>query len=697
MARHISVNALLKLVIATLAAATMIVLAFGAWESWNRVESANRMAAAAEVSGHLFKALHNLRIDRASSYRDLTLDRPLTAMNRQIAEVRAAVMPALKATAEALQAIDLPDRNAVIAGLSQATARLDALHAESAAAFLKPKAQRRPDLAQEFYDECSALLETLERASSQVTRMVKLEDAFIAQLMELKQLAWVARNAGGDASLMISNSLIGQPLPADALAKYSAHVAKIETAWAALEDLASGLPLPPRFTEAMARAKQEFFAADYVDQRTKLLKALIAGERPNMTPEQWASITIVRLTAVLKVAEAALETAMDHAASQHATAMSQLGIELALLAAAAAFAACMMLVVTRRVTGPLQRIQDAMLRLAGGDLTAEVSLNGRHDEIGALGDAMRVFKDSMVEADRLRVTQKDAEARATAERRTEMERLAGEFEGALGKIVGAVSSASTELEMAAGTLTRTAENTQRLSGVVASASEEASANVQSVAAATEEMTSSVNEIARQVLESSKIASEAVQQANKTDGRIVQLSDAASRIGDVVKLITAIAEQTNLLALNATIEAARAGEAGRGFAVVAQEVKALAAQTAKATDEIGTQISAMQGATQSSVAAIRAIGGTIKRVSEIAATIASAVQAQGTATQEIARNVQQAARGSAGVADNIVSVSRAATETGTASTQVLDSARALASESGHLKHEVEKFLATVRAA
>jgi methyl-accepting chemotaxis protein len=253
-----------------------------------------------------------------------------------------------------------------------------------------------------------------------------------------------------------------------------------------------------------------------------------------------------------------------------------------------------------------------MLALARGDLSTEVSYATRKDEIGALGSAMQVFKDSLVETSRLRDQQKEIEARATAERHAEMHGLASEFEAAIGNIVNAVSSASTELESAARTLTGTAETTQRLAGVVASASEEASQNVHSVASAAEEMTSSVNEIARQVHESSTIASEAVKQAEKTDERITRLSQAASRIGDVVKLITAIAEQTNLLALNATIEAARAGEAGRGFAVVAQEVKALAAQTAKATDEIGTQISSMQAATQESVGAIKEIGGTIGR-------------------------------------------------------------------------------------
>ena len=260
-----------------------------------------------------------------------------------------------------------------------------------------------------------------------------------------------------------------------------------------------------------------------------------------------------------------------------------------------------------------------------------------------------------------------------------------------------MSSAATELEAAAGSLTQTAETTQQLSGSVASASHEALANVNSVASASEELAGSVSEIARQVQESSRIAGEAVTQAGETDARITALSQAAGRIGDVVKLITAIAEQTNLLALNATIEAARAGSAGKGFAVVAQEVKALAAQTAKATDEIGVQIGAMQGATQDSVGAIRAIGETIDRVSQIASAIAAAVEEQGAATQEIARNVQQAAQGSAEVADNISAVNRGAAETGSASAQVLSSARSLSGESSRLKLEVDRFLTMVRAA
>jgi methyl-accepting chemotaxis protein len=349
------------------------------------------------------------------------------------------------------------------------------------------------------------------------------------------------------------------------------------------------------------------------------------------------------------------------------------------------------------IARPIRRVGEVLLELANGNKAVEIPFADRDDEVGDNARAARTFKDNLLRIEAMETEQKEAEARALAERKTGMHKLANEFQAAVGNIIDTVTTASTQLESAAGTLTRTADSTQQLSGVVASASEEASANVQSVATASEQMTSCVNEIARQVHESSKIASEAVRQAQKTDARITELSQAASRIGDVVKLITAIAEQTNLLALNATIEAARAGEAGKGFAVVAQEVKALAAQTAKATDEIGNQISGMQAATQDSVAAIKEIGTTITRISEIASTIAAAVEQQGATTQEITRNVQQAAQGTAQVATNITDVNRGASETGSASAQVLSSAQSLAAESGHLKTEVEKFLATVRAA
>jgi methyl-accepting chemotaxis protein len=352
--------------------------------------------------------------------------------------------------------------------------------------------------------------------------------------------------------------------------------------------------------------------------------------------------------------------------------------------------------VGRGVVHRLVRLQNSMKSIAGGDLATEIA-NGGSDEISDMATALQVFKDNMLESNRLRAERLDADKQVHARRRTEMRKLADEFEAAVSKIVQTVSSSSTELEASAASLTRTAEETRQLSGNVEAASEEASSNVKSVAAATEAMTASIAEISLKVQESNRIAGEAVDQAGVTDARINELSKAAVRIGDVVNLITTIAEQTNLLALNATIEAARAGESGRGFAVVAQEVKALAAQTARATSEISSQIAGMQVATQESVLAIKQIGTTIGRISEIAAMIASSVDQQGGATQEIARNVELAARGTSQVATNIVDVNRGARETGSASAQVLSSAQSLSGESNRLKLEVGKFLDTVRAA
>ena len=352
----------------------------------------------------------------------------------------------------------------------------------------------------------------------------------------------------------------------------------------------------------------------------------------------------------------------------------------------------------RSVSKPLSAMTAAMMELAKGNFAIVLPGLGRADEIGEIAQAVETFK---VNAEQKAQDEIEAKVRQdqilAQQRKADMIRMADGFESAVGEIVETVSSASTELEASADSLTTTAMRSQELATMVASASEEASTNVQSVASATEELSSSVNEISRQVQESSRIAAEAVDQAHQTNDRVGELSKAAARIGDVVELINTIAGQTNLLALNATIEAARAGEAGRGFAVVASEVKALAEQTAKATGDIGRQIADIQAATGYSVTAIRDISGTIERLSEISSTIAAAVEEQGAATQEISRNVQQAALGTTQVSAHIADVRQGASETGSASAQVLSAAQSLSGDSNRLKLEVGKFLDSVRAA
>jgi len=349
------------------------------------------------------------------------------------------------------------------------------------------------------------------------------------------------------------------------------------------------------------------------------------------------------------------------------------------------------------VIRPMRDMTAVMKRLADGDLETSIPALNRGDEVGAMARAVHVFKEHMIQVEELRSEQIASKERAEDERKAVVQRLAGEFELAVGQIVDTVSASSSQLESSANGLAATAGRTQQLTVSVGAASEQASANVQSVASAAEQMSSSVNEISRQVHEASHIAAEAVGQIEDTNERVGELSQAAAKISDVVALINTIAGQTNLLALNATIEAARAGEAGRGFAVVASEVKALAEQTAKATGEISQQIASIQSATTQSVDAITAITGTINRMSEIASTIASAVEEQGAATQEISRNVQQAAQGTMQVSSNITDVQRGASETGSASAQVLTSAQLLAQDSTRLKTEVGKFLHSVRVA
>jgi methyl-accepting chemotaxis protein len=384
------------------------------------------------------------------------------------------------------------------------------------------------------------------------------------------------------------------------------------------------------------------------------------------------------------------------AATQEMAASERLGMMVGVCAVLVLIGSWLMSFLT--IARPIRALTMAMDKLAGGDFSVVLPGLGRKDEVGGVAAAVEKFK--IVSEQKAR---EEAEAKirqdqaAAAQRKAEMHKLANGFEAAVGEIVDTVSSAATELEASASTLTSHAERAQELTIVVAAASEEASTNVQSVASATEELSSSITEISRQVQESARVASEAVTQARTTTDRVGELSKAAARIGDVVELINTIAGQTNLLALNATIEAARAGEAGRGFAVVASEVKALAEQTAKATGEIGQQISGIQAATQDSVTAISAISNTIEKLSEISSTIAAAVEEQGAATQEISRNVQQAAEGTHQVSSNITDVQRGAGETGSASSQVLAAAQSLSGDSNRLKLEVGKFLDTVRAA
>jgi methyl-accepting chemotaxis protein len=468
--------------------------------------------------------------------------------------------------------------------------------------------------------------------------------------------------------------------------KYVAEIKKSAAEFSkALSAAATAPPVVAEITDKLATYQKEFAAWAETAQQTAAYDASMMKTFRGFEP---LMVEIAQgVERLYKEAEAAEASTRDAVRTWMLIAFSLSAILVCGLS----------LLIGQSISKALASMVSAMTRLAGGDVRMAIPGLGRRDEIGEMAGAVEVFQNNMIEAERLRAEQLEADKRQAEQRKVDMRELADAFENAVGEIVETVSSAATELEASAATLTEAAERSQRLATTVATASEKASTNVQSVSSASEELTTSVNEISRQVQESSRVANEAVDQAQKTNGRVSELSKAASRIGDVVELINTIAGQTNLLALNATIEAARAGEAGRGFAVVASEVKALAEQTAKATGEISQQISGIQAATEESVEAIKEIGATIGRMSEISSTIAAAVEEQGAATQEISRNIQHAATGTQQVSSNITDVQHGTTETGSASAQVHSAAKSLSSESNRLKLEVSKFLNSVRVA
>jgi methyl-accepting chemotaxis protein len=454
-------------------------------------------------------------------------------------------------------------------------------------------------------------------------------------------------------------------------------------------------PLKRLIVERSDAEVQKFWTA--VD--TSFFPALQTGDKEAIA-KSYAAVTAA-YTAHRKVVDEIVKQATDLNAATEAEARRQISsysivlwsvsiLVLGLLAAGVIW-------MVRGVSRPVAQMTAAMKRIASGELDCEVPARERRDEIGAMAGAVQVFKENAVQMHAMEAEKAALADRAAGDRKATLRAIAADFEQAVGGIVESVSSAATKIETTANSLSLTAEKTQALSVAVATASEQSSSNVQSAAAASEEMASSVDEIGRQVQQSRQVSEQAVAQAQNTNQRIDALSQSATRIGEVIKLIAEIAGQTNLLALNATIEAARAGEAGRGFAVVAQEVKALASQTAKATEEIASQIGQIQMATSETVSSIEDVCKTIASMSEISATIAAAVEEQGASTQEIARNVQEAALGAAQVSANIASVSEGAQQTKASAADVHGSVSGLADESRHLRESVQRFLARLQAA
>jgi methyl-accepting chemotaxis protein len=697
MLNRLTVSSLIQSVIVLMSTCVIALLCVSAWASWERLATTGRISVVADASSNLFKAMHNLRSDRATTSRTLNDDTLVQPdIEKYLRDGRDALMPAMRAAAAVLESVEFADQKTLVPEFNRLIQSMTALEAESWDAMHKPKASRRPALGKEYMEVTGALLETMDKVSIRLAAAVNHNDAVIDQLLIIKQVAWLLRNSAGETSLMISNGLGSGHVAADARQTYTKHVGRVEGAWSALETVQSGTQLPPQLVEAIAQAKISYFDPQYLGLRDRLLNALVTGEKAEMTASQWSPYTVGRMGAAVAVAERALDAAREYTRAQHAKAERSLILQLVLLASALALTVGTMIAVTRRVIRPLHTMRDAMLKVAGGDLTVDTGYAQRRDEIGALAGALDTFKQQAVDKLQIEAQERERTAGATTRQRT-IETYVGEFETMVRQTLGQLDDASGQMRTTSADLSAVSSQTNTRVQVAERASGEASMSVESVASASVELSASIDDISRQASHAAGIASRAVKSAQETDGTVQGLAKTAGRIGEVVGLINSIAAQTNLLALNATIEAARAGEAGRGFAVVASEVKSLASQTAKATDEISEQIADIQKVAGDAIDAIKSIGSIIGEVNEVATAIAAAVEEQGAATQEITRSTQHAAQGTRNVSENISGVKIDADAAAAAADNVKRASQTLETQSHQLGNQVTEFLSKIRAA
>ena len=669
-----------------------LLIALSSWQAmdaWVQARTGARAAEVTQIVDELVTAASAWAVERGGL--NGLLANPAAASDEQRRQVAAKRAEGNAAFERAAAQIGDPP---AMAAVRDSLARVAELRKRADAALQDGKAD--PSLTAAWFPALSDLImRSQDLASGLRNGIAGRVDTRVMESLDLKHALWeTSEFAGRERGIMNGAIAAGKRLAPEQLLSLGAFRGRVESAWATVQAADDHLGAEPR--HAIADANAQFFG-QFEKTRTEVYRAGGEGAAYPIPAAEWFKRSTEAIGHLLNAQKVTTADLTAHVNGERTGAERRLALALAALVGSLAAVSVAVWVLLRQVSGPLAGMTAAMRRLADHDLTVEVPGAARRDEIGGMASAVRVFKDNLIETERLRADQAETERRATADKRQAMDDLASDFERRVGTVVQSVAAAASQMGGNAQRLNEVAGSTKEQAVIVATASVEMSSNVQTVASATEEMSASIGEISQQVASTQSITTEAVEQASRAAAIVSTLAEAADRIGQVVELINGIAGQTNLLALNATIEAARAGEAGRGFAVVASEVKALATQTAKATEEIASQIAAVQHNTRDAVSAIETITATIDQIKRYSVGVASAVEEQTATTQEIARNIEQTALASREVSGRVETVSGAVSATEQAAQEMLAASGMLSSNAATLRKEVECFIGQVRAA